>query len=153
MVRPERVLVHENTQEGNTPGVVVCTCLDTGQEWTLKYWPVHKGADGDYDNPACKMEPGKCYKIGLRHSSRAGYAPEWMIREAEEIPPEKPPRIPTKDEGILWQVCLKEAGESLRNEQTIHGGNYDTRVHLEHTEELFRGTMTRLAAYCAAEKD
>lgn len=152
MRRPDRILVQDNTQDGNTPGVIACVCLDTGEEWTLRYWPRHKGADGEYDNPACKMEPGRCYKVGLRHSSRVGYPDEWMIREAEEIPPEKPPRVPTKAEEILAQVCLKEAGECLRCDQTINGGHYTTEAHLANTEALFRGTMKFLAAYCGEEE-
>src|SRR3990167_7162523 len=139
MRRPDRILAHDNAPGGSAPSVVVCTDLDTGQEWTLRYWPVHKGADGEYDNPACKMEPGKCYKVGLRHSSRVGHDPEWMIREAEEIPPEVLPRIPNKEEHILVQVCLKEAGESIRCDLTINGGVYSTKAHLETTDKLFRG--------------
>lgn len=153
MRRPDRILVHENSQEGNTPGVIVCTDLDTGEGWSLKYWPTHKGADGEYENPACKMEARKCYQIGLRHSSRTGYADEWMIRDATEIPSEVPPRVPNREDYILAETCLKEAGESLRNDHTLNGGTYSTKEHLEYAKELFRGTMKILAAHCGEVKN
>jgi hypothetical protein len=141
----ERILVRDNIQGEGIPGVVLCTDLASGNDETLRYWPTHRGEDGPVPNPACKMEAGRCYRVGLRHSSRVGYPDEWMVREAEEIPPETPPAKPTRELYILAETCLKEAGESLRNDQTINGGPYGTKAHLETTEKLLSGMMQMLA--------
>lgn len=141
----ERILVIDNQRGDNCPSTIVGTDLDTGQEESFRYWATHRGKDGPVYNPACNMQAGKCYRIGLRHSSRAGYQPEWMIREAEEIPPQSPPKVPTRDEFILAETCLKEAGECLRCDMTVHGGLLDPKAHLEYTKTLFQGTMKMLA--------
>ena len=148
MNKPERVKVLANEPADNGPHTLACTDLDTGEGVALRYWPMHRGAEGDAPNPALEMEPGKCYRVDLRFSSRKGYDDEWMVRGCEEIPDEVPPRVPTKDEYILAEACLKEAGESLRCDLTINGGCYFPKAHLESTTALFEGMMKMLAANC-----
>lgn len=151
MTYPERIKVVANEPAETGPSIVACIDLDTGRDCVLKYWPTHRGADGEYENPARKMERGRCYRIGLRHSQRAGYDPEWMIREAEQIPDEVPPRIPTKDEFILAETCLKEAGESLRCQYSPEGRPFSESDHLAYATALFQGTMKMLSANCGKE--
>ena len=91
------------------------------------------------------MEPGKCYRVYLRFSSRKGYDDEWMVRGCEEIPDEVPPRIPTKDEHILSLACLREAGENLRSQSAEPFSETD---QLTYTTALFQGMMKMLAAHC-----
>ena len=142
MNKPERVKVVANEPAESGPYSLVCTDLDTGAGVVLRYWRTHRGEDGDVPNPAMKMEPGKCYRVGLRFSSRKGYDDEYMVRECEEIPDEAPPRVLTKDEHILLTVCLKEAGEALRCDQTINGGPYySAKAQIEMANELFRGML------------
>ena len=155
--KPERVKVLGKHQEGETPGVLACVNLDTGMEVSLRYWPTHRGEGGaSVPNPACLMMEGKCYRVGLRISSRKGYDDEWMVRECEEMPePLSVPRQPlqAKDVFILAEVVLNNVREcQVAKINTSSEYEWSPEGLLADAGIVFRGMMQEVCAALGGEE-